>query len=105
MARACTPLFGSHINPPASLARLRQPIIGTGGKGVVLPSLVLRREQEDVTTVFGCQIVDLARCPLPVKHAQKWALISARRAGGSRKSDCVVGRFRQDSRRRKKARP
>src|SRR5215469_7785069 len=79
MARLCTPLFVSHINPPASLARLRQPIIGTGGNGVLLPSLVLRREQDDVTTDLVAKSWTSLDVPCPSNTRRNWASISARR--------------------------
>ena len=49
----------------------------------MIPSLILRHQQDDVTAEFRCQVMDIIRCPISVKHPQKLASISARRSGGS----------------------
>ena len=63
--------FFPHIDPPATFARFSQTIIGTGRKGVVIPSLILRHKHDDVTAVFRRQVMDIVRCPvLRQTHAE-----------------------------------
>src|SRR5262245_19014383 len=63
--------FFPYIDPPASLARLRQTIIGSACRGVVIPSLILWHEQDDVTAEFRRQVMDIVRRPVAFKHSLK----------------------------------
>jgi hypothetical protein len=54
-----------------TVARFRQTIIGSACKGIVIPSLILWHEQDDITAEFRGQVMDIVRRPVAFKHSLK----------------------------------
>jgi hypothetical protein len=67
----CPNVSFPNIDPPATVARFRQTIIGTARKGIVIPSPILWHEQDDVTTEFRSQVMDIIRRPIAFKYPPK----------------------------------